>query len=96
MGEDNKYKKLFREAINQLCKEREEHKNERIEALISKVEVSPLKPDSVYVVKFNYDIDPIELGRFMERLNSSTSFKNIVFIPSCKMIEIIGDVESYE
>ena len=85
------YEQLFEKAIKDLCKEREQHNNTITEAIVKQVELQPLKPDSVYVVKFRYDIVPYEMGKFIEKINSMAKDKNITFIPSCEQFEIVGE-----
>lgn len=46
------YEKLYNYTIEQVCKERQKHENEIIEATVKQIEVQPLKPNSVYIVKF--------------------------------------------
>ena len=82
------YKQLFEQAINTLCEERQQHEHEIVETIVKQVELQPLKPDSVYVVKFRYDIKPCEMGKFLEKLNNITKDKNITFVPSCEYFEI--------
>lgn len=85
------YKRLFEDAVEDLCKEREQHNHKIAEAIVKQVELQPLKPDSVYVIKFRYNIKPYEMGNFLEKLNSMAKDKNIVFIPSCEQFEIVGE-----
>lgn len=89
------YKELFEKAIKDLCKEREQHDNTITEAIVKQVELQPLKPDSVYVVKFKYAITPHEMSKFIEELNDRTKNKNITFIPSCEQFEIMEKPTSY-
>lgn len=86
------YKELFEKAIKDLCEEREQYNNTITEAIVKQVELQPLKPDSVYKVKFRYDITPYEMGKFLEKLNSMAKDKNITFVPSCDYFEIVGEV----
>lgn len=85
------YKQLFEKAIEDLCKEREQHEHTIAETVIKQIELQPLKPDSVYVVKFKYNIHPLEMHTLIEKLNKTTKGQNIVFIPSCEAFEIIGE-----
>lgn len=85
------YKQLFEQAINTLCEERRQHEHEVVETIVKQVELQPLKPDSVYVVKFRYDITPYEMGKFLEKLNNMAKDKNITFVPSCDYFEIMGE-----
>lgn len=85
------YEQLFEKAIKALCEEREQHNNTITEAIVKQVELQPLKPDSVYVVKFRYDITPYEMSKFIEKLNNMAKDKNITFIPSCEQFEIVGN-----
>lgn len=85
------YKQLFEYAVEDLCKEREQHNHTIAEAIVKQVELQPLKPDSIYVVKFRYNIKPYEMNNFLEKLNNMTKDKNIAFIPSCDYFEIVGE-----
>lgn len=89
---DDYYEKLYHYAIEQLCKERQQHENEIIETTVKQIELQPLKPDSAYKVKFRYDITPYEMGKFLKKLNNMAKDKNITFIPSCDYFEIVGEV----
>lgn len=84
------YKQLFEQAINTLCEERRQHEHEVVETIIKQVELQPLKPDSVYVVKFKHNIKPSEIGNLLRKLNEATKNKNITFIASCDYFEIVG------
>lgn len=88
---DDYYEKLYHHTIEQLCKERQQHEHEIAEAIVKQVELQPLKPDSVYVVKFRYDITPYEMGKFLEKLNNMAKDKNITFVPSCDYFEIVEE-----
>lgn len=90
---DDYYEKLYRHVIEQLCKEREQHEHEIVETIVKQVELQPLKPDSIYKVKFRYDITPYEMGKFLEKLNNMAKDKNIAFIPSCDYFEIVGETK---
>ena len=90
-GETMDYKQLFEEANEDLYKEREQHNHTIAEAIVKQVELQPLKPDSVYVVKFKYNIKPYEMGELLRKLNEATESKNITFIPSCDYFEIVGE-----
>lgn len=82
------YEEMFHYTIKQLCKERQQHEHEIVETIVRQVELQPLKPDSVYVVKFRYNIKPYEMGKFLEKLNNIAKDKNITFVPSCEYFEI--------
>lgn len=84
------YKQLFEQAINTLCEERRQHEHEVVETIIKQVELQPLKPDSVYVVKFKHNIKPSEIGNLLRKLNEATKSKNITFIANCDYFEIVG------
>lgn len=84
------YKQLFEQAINTLCEERKQHEQEVVETIIKQVELQPLKPDSVYVVKFKHNIKPSEIGNLLRKLNDATKSKNITFIANCDYFEIVG------
>lgn len=85
------YKQLFEQAINTLCEERRQHEHEVVETIVKQVELQPLKPDSVYVVKFKHHIKPSEIGNLLRKLNEATKSKNITFIASCDYFEIVGE-----
>lgn len=85
------YKQLFEQAINTLCEERRQHEHEVVETIVKQVELQPLKPDSVYVVKFKHNIKPSEIGNLLRKLNEATKSKNITFIASCDYFEIVGE-----
>ena len=84
------YKQLFEQAINTLCEERRQHEHEVVETIVKQVELQPLKPDSVYVVKFKHNIKPSEIGNLLRKLNEATKSKNITFIANCDYFEIVG------
>lgn len=84
------YKQLFEQAINTLCEERRQHEHEVVETIVKQVELQPLKPDSVYVVKFKHNVKPSEIGNLLRKLNEATKSKNITFIASCDYFEIVG------
>ena len=85
------YKQLFEQAINTLCEERRQHEHEVVETIVKQVELQPLKPDSVYVVKFKHNIKPSEIGNLLRKLNEATKSKNITFIANCDYFEIVGE-----
>lgn len=85
------YKQLFEKTIEDLCKEREEHNHTIAEAIVKQVELQPLKPDSVYVVKFQEGADLNHINEIIRVLTERTKDKNIVFIPSCDYFEIAGE-----
>lgn len=85
------YKQLFEQAINTLCEERRQHEHEVVETIVKQVELQPLKPDSIYKVKFRYDITSYEMSKFLEKLNNMAKDKNITFVPSCDYFEIVGN-----
>lgn len=84
------YKQLFEQAINTICEERRQHEHEVVETIVKQVELQPLKPDSVYVVKFKHHIKPSEIGNLLRKLNEATKSKNITFIANCDYFEIVG------
>lgn len=84
------YKQLFEQAINTICEERRQHEHEVVETIVKQVELQPLKPDSVYVVKFKHNIKPSEIGNLLRKLNEATKTKNITFVASCDYFEIVG------
>lgn len=88
---DDYYEKLYHHVIEQLCKERRQHEHEVVETIVKQVELQPLKPDSVYVVKFKHNIKPSEIGNLLRKLNEATKSKNITFIASCDYFEIVGE-----
>lgn len=87
------YKQLFEQVINTLCEERRQHEHEVVETIVKQVELQPLKPDSVYVVKFKHNIKPSEIGNLLRKLNEATKSKNITFIASCDYFEIVEESE---
>lgn len=85
------YEKLCDYTIKQLCKERQQHENEVIETTISQIELQPLKPDSVYKVKFQKGASIDNVGQVIKVLNKQCKDRNIVFVPNCDYFEIIGE-----
>lgn len=85
------YETLYHYTIEQLCKECQHHENEVIETIISQIELQPLKPDSVYKVKFQKGASIDNVGQVIKVLNKQCKDRNIVFVPSCDYFEIIGE-----
>ena len=85
------YKQLFEQAINTLCEERRQHEHEVVKTIVKQVELQPLKPDNVYVVKFKHNIKPSEISNLLRKLNEATKTKNITFVASCDCFEIVGE-----
>ena len=86
------YKELFENTMRKLLKEQEERKKERVETIIKTVELQPLKNNSIYVVKFNYDIGIEEMNSCINYLNQKGAQNKITFIPSCSQIEISSPI----
>ena len=88
---DDYYKKLYHYTIEQLCKERQQHEHEIVETIVKQVELQPLKPDSVYKVKFQDGATLNNVNQVIRFLNEKTKDNNITFIPSCDYFEIMGE-----
>lgn len=88
---DDYYEKLYHHAIEQLCKERQQHEHEIVGTTIKQIELQPLKPDSVYKVKFQDGASMDNIGQVIKILNEQCKDRNIVFVPSCDYFEIIGE-----
>lgn len=85
---ENFYKKLFEDTMQELIEEKEKRKNERIEIIVKTVELQPLKNNSVYAVKFNYNIGLDEINSCINYLNQEGKKNQITFIPSCSQFQI--------
>lgn len=85
------YEKLYHYTIEQLCQERKQHENEIIEATVKQIVAQPLKPNSVYIVKFQEGATLDNVNQVIRHLNERTKEKDITFIPSCDYFQIIGD-----
>ena len=85
------YKQLFEQAINTLCEERRQHEHEVVEAIVKQIELQPLKPNSVYKVKFQEGATLNNVNQVIRFLNEKTKDNNITFIPSCDYFEIMGE-----
>ena len=65
--------------------------NETLELIIKQLELQPLKPNSVYRVKFYKDASIQDVGRIIKILNEQCKHQNITFIPSCDYFEIVEE-----
>lgn len=85
------YEKLYHHAIEQLCRERQQHEHEIVETTVKQIELQPLKPDSAYRVKFQNGSTLNNVNEVIKWLNEQCKDKNIVFVPSCDYFEIVED-----
>lgn len=84
------YKELFEDTMRKLLKEQEEREKERMETIVKTVELQPLRNNSTYIVKFDYDITPDIINSYIGYLNKQGEKNQIIFIPSHSKAEI-GD-----